>query len=206
MRERVTATAILSLHGRGRHASLASLAQDDAFARLDIYEPGVAGPYRPLFGELPRYRNSFYWEGAEPGELRNGVPHQDLMALSFDDASFDLVISSDIFEHVRKPKEGFAEIRRVLRPGGAHIFSLPSLVPMPPSSVDRVDTSGDTDVHVLEPRYHGDGRGGKSLVYTDFGSDLFDLLEEVGFQTLSVRDDHTDPERMRVNAFIAIAR
>ena len=42
----------------------------------------------------------------------------DVAALPFDDASFDLVISTFSTHHWAEPGRGFAEIRRVLRPAG----------------------------------------------------------------------------------------
>ena len=93
----------------------------------------------------------------------------------------------------------------MLRKGGFHIFSIPSLIPMRSTTTYRVDTRTEKDIHIKEPYYHGDGRGGKSLVYTEYGADMFEGLRECGFQTFALRADHTDAERMRVNAFISLA-
>ena len=98
------------------------------------------------------------------------------MALTYEDNSFDLVLSSDIFEHVRRPFAGFQEVNRVLKPGGFHIFSIPPQHPMRPKTVFRVDTSGPEDVFVLPRHYHSAPKGGKSLVYTDFGEDMTRIM------------------------------
>lgn len=42
----------------------------------------------------------------------------DARSLPFDSASFDLVIAAHVFEHLPDPVTAFAEIERVLRPGG----------------------------------------------------------------------------------------
>ncbi len=42
-------------------------------------------------------------------------------ALPFADDSFDAVFSTNVFEHVMRPETMLAEIRRVLRPGGAFV-------------------------------------------------------------------------------------
>ena len=47
----------------------------------------------------------------------------DALNLPFDDASFDVVICSHVYEHVPDPVRMFAEIHRVLRPGGICYFS-----------------------------------------------------------------------------------
>jgi SAM-dependent methyltransferase len=49
--------------------------------------------------------------------------------LPFADAAFDAVIAKDILEHVQRPWELVAEIRRVLRPGGQAIISVPMAKP-----------------------------------------------------------------------------
>ena len=44
--------------------------------------------------------------------------------LPFDEASFDLVISHDVFEHLRKPETTVAEVQRVLAPGGELVCTI----------------------------------------------------------------------------------
>jgi SAM-dependent methyltransferase len=45
--------------------------------------------------------------------------------IPYPDASFDVVISYDVLEHVEDPRASIAEIRRVLRPGGLSINVFP---------------------------------------------------------------------------------
>lgn len=204
LRERVTADAIVAVYGNAQQSSIRTLIKDSLkFNSSQIYEVGVSGAYRRYFSKHDDYTNSFYWKDVKKGEEKDGIRCEDLMDLTFDDNSFDLIITSDILEHVRHPWIAFDEIKRVLKPGGYHIFSIPSLVAMPSHTIRRVETSGINDKNLMEPRYHGDGRGGKSLVYTDFGADLFADLEKRGFSTYSIKSDHIDKERIRVNAFIS---
>jgi SAM-dependent methyltransferase len=183
LRERSQAQEIVTLYGQPGIRNFTDLAQDPGFRRLRIYEPGTSGPLRRFLRDLPGYEQSDYVPPSGTAKGGAKIRHEDLHALSFADESFDLVITSDIFEHVRRPMVAFAEIRRVLKTGGWHVFTVPVQAPIPACSVARVDTSGDTDVHLLPPYYHGDGKGGKSLVYTDFGQDLIASLEAIGLRT-----------------------
>ena len=45
--------------------------------------------------------------------------------LPFEDNFFDLVVAWDVMEHVPDDQKAFAEVSRVLKPGGYFLFSLP---------------------------------------------------------------------------------
>ncbi|MBI2745591.1 MAG: class I SAM-dependent methyltransferase [Burkholderiales bacterium] len=51
------------------------------------------------------------------------IPLLDDCALPFEDASFDLVVSFGVLEHVRDDRCSLKEIRRVLKPGGLFFFA-----------------------------------------------------------------------------------
>lgn len=183
LRYREQARVLVNLYGSNKFNSIKELSQDEDFRELKIYEPGVSGPFRKYFKEIKNYHQSFFWDNLELGEFKDGVQKQDLMNLTFENDHFDLVITSDIFEHVRKPFLGFKEVYRVLKPGGIHVFTIPLHHPMPRKTHFRVDTSGPENVYIDPPHYHGDGRGGKSLVYVDYGVDLINHLNDLGFYT-----------------------
>lgn len=68
--------------------------------------------------------------------LRDGVLRmigETPYRLPFEDDTFDLVFSYQVFEHVRNYNEALAEIARVLKPGGVtlHVFT-PRYVPVEP--------------------------------------------------------------------------
>jgi ubiquinone/menaquinone biosynthesis C-methylase UbiE len=52
----------------------------------------------------------------------------DAEQLAFADNSFDLVICSEVLEHVLNPRQALAEIRRVVKPGGTVIVTTPCAV------------------------------------------------------------------------------
>jgi SAM-dependent methyltransferase len=46
--------------------------------------------------------------------------------LELDDASFDVVVAGELLEHLREPRRVLGEARRVLRPGGRLVGSVPN--------------------------------------------------------------------------------
>jgi SAM-dependent methyltransferase len=90
--------------------------------------------------------------------------------MSFADASFDVVLTSDVFEHLHEVEQAEAEVVRVLRPGGTYCFT----VPFAPNDDDDIILARDRDdgtvEHLAEPQYHGDPlRPGEGiLVYRIF--------------------------------------
>jgi SAM-dependent methyltransferase len=206
LRFRNEAAAIIDELGRGRHLSLASLIPDKSFASVSVYNTGIAGPVRSALRSLANYVESTFWEDAVPGEVRGGIQHQDLCALTFGDAAFDLVTSSHVLEHVSDPAAAFAELARVLRPGGRLIFSIPIAWPPPPVSVSRAALRNGEVEHLLPPVFHESPGGSPSLVFTDFGSDLLDLLNDVGFHTRQQRPHMGVEFAFRDSVFVGIKR
>ena len=46
--------------------------------------------------------------------------------LPFEDASFDVAVAGELLEHLRDPQRVVGEVRRVLRPGGTFVASVPN--------------------------------------------------------------------------------
>lgn len=63
--------------------------------------------------------------------LRTRLPHHrivegDVEALPFEDGAFGSVLCTEVIEHIPDPSAALAEFRRVLRPGGVLIGSVPA--------------------------------------------------------------------------------
>ena len=92
-----------------------------------------------------------------PGE------YQDITGMSFPSGSFDLVICHRVMEHVLDDVAGFAELFRVLRPGGLLSFSVP-MMPQKPKTKEWAVPDHSHDGHVRQ-----------------YGADLVDRMAEAGF-------------------------
>ena len=143
----------------------------------------ASGPIHDYLSKLPKYTCSEYFDHVLPGSVSgSGVRCEDLQRLTFSNDSFDLVITQDVFEHIENPERAFLEIKRVLKPGGYHIFTVP--LHEGRKTVRRVKIEDGRKVFLLPPVHHLDGlRENGSLVYTDFGDDIIDNLKSLGLPT-----------------------
>lgn len=187
-RWRDQAAILVDEFGRGEALSLHDLVKRGLLDGVDILEPALRGPFVRSMRGLPNYVQSYLWPDLSPGAVTaEGIRNEDLTRLTFEDESFDLVITSDVMEHLIDIRAAFAETLRVLRPGGIHVFSIPNDFPFPPQTLARVAMDGGEEVHLKPPVYHNAGDGSKCLVYTDFGADLTDLIHELGGRLSVVR-------------------
>lgn len=129
----------------------------------------------------PNFVASEYFPDVPAGEEKNGVLCQNLEALTFADHSFDVVITEDVLEHVQDWEQAVREIARVLKPAGAHIFTVPLWLDRP--TVERVRIRDGHIEYLLPPEYHGDPIRGKILAYRNFGIDVLEKLRQLGFET-----------------------
>jgi SAM-dependent methyltransferase len=139
-----------------------------------IHEAGAGGlATGKIRREASGYSGSRYLvPDVARGELVGNVSCQDLEDLTFPDGSFDLFITQDVMEHVLRPDRAFSEIARVLRPGGAHVFTVP-MRRGAPTLVRAVPTEAGVE-HWLPAEYHGEpGNPERSLVVHEWGDEDF---------------------------------
>ena len=143
--------------------------------RIHESSPGEHGTSKKLAGECAHYTASQYVPHLPSGSAWNGASVQDLARQTFTDESFDIVVTQDVFEHLLEPAEAIREIVRTLKPGGAHIMTVPIQNKERPSE-RRARLSGGRIEHLKEPQYHDNPLGGGSLVTVDWGYDIADYL------------------------------
>jgi SAM-dependent methyltransferase len=166
LRVRLLAEALLALYGAGAR-SVAELVQEPGFRGLRVAEINAAGRMHPFLAVHPALTYVEY-------------PQEDIQSLSWPDDSYDLVLTSETLEHVPDLRRALAETRRVLRPGGRHLLT----VPVDP----RRDVTASRDW--LPEQHHGRGGGPFALVtrradmlaHWDIGRDMPELLREAGFE------------------------
>lgn len=82
-------------------------------------------PYRALLGQAV----TEYVGVDRPGPYSDPTVVAEAGALPFPDASFDGVLSTQVFEHLRDPEAALRESSRVLRSGGRIVLSVPGVWP-----------------------------------------------------------------------------
>jgi len=135
----------------------------------------------PMEGYLcSEYRGDDY----QGGEIIDGVQHQDLQNLSLPDESVDVVLSTDVFEHIPDPYKAHREVFRILKRGGRHIFTVPF---DQAQFLDdyRAAIEEDGSLNFLKPPvYHHDPiRDEGCLVYSFFSIEMLARLRRLGFRT-----------------------
>jgi SAM-dependent methyltransferase len=112
--------------------------------------------------------------GKRSGRIIRGVRNEDIQASSFPARTFDLIVTEDVLEHVPEPERAFREIRRVLKPGGLHIGTIPVNWARDTSVARAIVQSGQIK-HLLPPEYHHDPHlPGDVLAFTEYGCDVAD--------------------------------
>ncbi|MFM6456162.1 MAG: class I SAM-dependent methyltransferase [Planktothrix sp.] len=162
--------------------------------QLSIHEssPGNRGASIKLKNNCPGYQTSQYFSGFPLGEIHSsGWRNEDLENQTFTDESFDLVVTQDVMEHIFHPEEAFSEIARTLRPGGAHIFTVPIVNKERPSHARATLEANGKINYLEEAQYHGNPVNPKgSLVTRDWGYDICDfILKHSGLYTTIVYID-----------------
>jgi SAM-dependent methyltransferase len=135
---------------------------------------------------LPWYRHSQFRPDMPAGiSLADGSINVDLLSMPFETGSLDVVMSSDVMEHVENDERAHREIYRCLRVGGSYVFTVPY---DPCLAVTRrlTQPSGvGTPSFLLQKQLHGDplSDGGGILAHRIYGKNFREELQSMGFAT-----------------------
>jgi len=144
-----------------------------ALDTIKIAEINNCGNLHSYFSVFPSLAYSEY------GSNLPNVPSEDLMSLSYPDHQFDVVLTSDVLEHVPDYHRALSEIHRVLKLTGTLIFTVPWLSDRKTIARAKITPAGQIE-HLQSPSYHGDYtlKLPDHLVFHEFGFDFVDVLNQ----------------------------
>jgi SAM-dependent methyltransferase len=179
MRDRTLATALLDWLGNpsATAAALPAVLPSD----VRIFDTDAHSALSKRLSTHPAHVRSQFLTDVPNGAEIDGpsLLNVDLEAMHFADESFDVLLTSDVMEHVRDYRAAHAEIARVLAPGGAYIFTAPFNADLERHRT-LIDTSTDIDIPLEELHVHGDPVDGGIKAYRVYGRELYTDLEGVG--------------------------
>lgn len=154
----------------------------------------------PLFvalrKQLPRLLGSEYISDAhQSGKTYSyhghAVRHESITQLSYADASLDLIVHCDVLEHVYEYRSALREVRRILRPQGEMICTVPFFMRRQEEAVLARPREDGSIEFFGPPEYHGDGRRPEGiLTWHHFGWKLLDDAREAGFSGVQIGVDY----------------
>jgi SAM-dependent methyltransferase len=135
-----------------------------------------------LRSRYPRFYGSEFLPTPELREKYDSIPHEDLHSLSLPDATLDVAVANEVFEHVPDLDRVLGELARVLRPGGELIATFPMNYGEEKTLVRAVLEDGAIR-HLAEPEFHGDPIDvqNRSLVFQIPGWDILERARKAGF-------------------------
>lgn len=190
-RKRHLSTVILELINKKNNTSYRSLRGISKDSGLRIYNVESNGALHHYLKHIDDYICSEYFGPYETyGKEKNGILNVDLMNIPFEDNTLDLVISTEVFEHIPDPYKAFQEVYRVLKKGGSHVFTIPYYEDREQDEVRAFLDDNNNIVYTMEPQYHGDPiRSDEGiLVYTIFAEEMQKKLELIGFKVIVNRE------------------
>jgi SAM-dependent methyltransferase len=153
-----------------------------------VYELSARGAFHRFLRNRARSLvGSQYVAGAIPGSEVAGIRMEDVQRLTFPSCHFDICTSTEVFEHVPDDRKAFAEMWRVLKPGGLLFFTVP--LDMHADTRERARMTDGALLHVLPPEYHRDPafRERPVLAFRNYGKDIVARLIEAGFSQSWIR-------------------
>jgi SAM-dependent methyltransferase len=172
------------LNARQR-ALLECMATDERIKRgpdIKIYAPEAITPLAmTLRGRHRFFIGSEFYPAEDASHPLYPVPYQDLLNLSFASETFDVVITSDVLEHVSNMQQALCEMARVLKPGGLMLSTHPFT--WHESTLTRAILKDGEVALVESPEYHQNPAAPEqgSLVFAVPGWDIIEACKAAGF-------------------------
>lgn len=143
--------------------SLSENIENGGFNDLRVLEINSCGVLHEILKKIPKMTYTEYIS-ADPA-----IPSEDIQNLSFANNSFDIILNSDVLEHIPYPRKAFEEMSRVLKKSGIIIITIP--LKMYTDTIIRTKLIDNKPIAILNNSFHGSGEP-DYLVWNEFGADF----------------------------------
>ncbi len=143
--------------------------QCPAHAPLRILHLNQTNALGPALESLGSVTETVYQPDKPLGSRIGACFNEDMSRLSFEDNQFDLAIHSETLEHLQDYRRALAEVRRVLKPAGFQVYTIPLLLSRKTRQRMKLDPSGQL-TPCLPVSFHGCNR--EFPVIWEFGGDF----------------------------------
>lgn len=127
-RSAVSSNQAREFNSRSRDEWVADRARSVASGSRVLDVGAGTAPYRDLFNHCKYETQDFFeydgYKGPE-GQYANIDYVSDITKIPVPDASFDVILCTEVLEHVPRPIEALAEMARITKPGGRLILTAP---------------------------------------------------------------------------------
>ncbi len=172
-RTRLLASAMMQAKPMENSKTLKEWVKNAAKVDFSLLEINICGNMHPFLRNLPKLKASDYNPGGWKRRLQyyfSGIGFQDITALTYESGMFDMVIHSEVLEHVYDVDKALSECKRVLKPDGVCLFTVPILLFR--KTKKRAEIRNGKTYNILLPSYHGTTDVSDYLVYWEFGKDF----------------------------------
>jgi ribosomal protein S27AE len=162
-----------------------------------VYELSYHGPVYEYFKKhfVNFYFSEYYPDS--PDKYVNGVLNEDIQSLTFEDCKFNIISSTEVFEHVADYMKGFKEVYRVLKSDGFFVFTVPLFDQACTEQICRLDKNGDL-IWLGKEEYHGSRVSGVNSVpvfWKHSRNQVTRDLLSVGFREAMIAEHYLDKNR-----------
>lgn len=170
-------------------------------SNLAIYKTQSSGSLHNMLRSLPKYQcTEYYGPQSKYGEFVDGIRNEDLQKLAFSGNNFDIVLSSEVFEHIPDPYQAHREVFRVFKPGGCHVFTVP-FIPENFKDKNIASLNHKGEIIWISDPIRKDGVS----VFNIFGIEMLPKLCKLGFVESYFRFHSISSGILGPNAYVFLA-
>jgi hypothetical protein len=158
--------------------------RDRPRGRLNILDTDSFSSINRVLRKLPGYTHSQFRPDLRNGEaLIDGSVNVNLVDMPFKENSFDVILTSDVMEHVAEDEVAHREIFRCLAPRGTYVFTVPYDPCLMGNRKLTQRSINGRPRFVLDRHIHGDPHASSGIIaHRIYGQQLLNDLRDIGYE------------------------